>query len=118
MADDEPNILSIAGNELKAAGYDVFTAPNGREAVSKAIEINPDLILLDRNMPVMDGLEACKKMREVEMLKKTPMIFLTAQNTDKERIEGLVGGANDYLTKPFNMNELLERVKSALSAKR
>jgi len=117
MADDEPNILAIAGNALKQAGYEVTMVPNGQEAVQKATEKTPDLILLDRNMPIMDGLEACKKIRDIEELKNVPVIFLTAQSSEKERIEGLVGGANDYLTKPFNMIELLERVNTAITAK-
>lgn len=115
MADDEINILAIAGAALKQQGYDIITVSNGEEAVKKALAEMPDLIILDRNMPVMGGLEACKKIRKTGALNNIPVIFLTAQNSEKEILEGLAGGANDYLTKPFNMNDLIERVNAVFS---
>ena len=87
MADDESNILNFASTALIQAGYEVMTVSNGADAVTKALAELPDLIILDRNMPVMGGLEACKKIRESKELKKTPVIFLTAQSSDKEVLE-------------------------------
>ena len=114
MADDEANILNIAGGMLRDFGYEVITACDGQEAFEKALVEKPDLIILDRNMPRMDGIEACRKIRDTSDLKGIPVIFLTAREEEKEIFEGLREGANDYITKPFNLTELKERIEKIL----
>jgi len=114
MADDERNILNLAGEALRQLGYEVITVYDGISAYEKAVEWNPDLIVLDRHMPGMEGIEVCKKIRENGPTQSTPIIFLTAQDTKEEIIQGYSEGANDYITKPFNMNELMESIKKNL----
>jgi len=115
MADDETNITSMAGAVLSDAGYEVITAKNGLEACEKALTEKPDLIILDRNMPVMDGIEACKKIRDTKGISGIPIVFLTGRDDDKEILEGLRSGAEDYITKPFNISEFKKRVEEILS---
>ena len=115
MADDEINILTLSGEALKQQGYDIITASNGLMAMEKAISEKPDLIILDRQMPGMSGLEVCKKIRETTELRNVPVIFLTGQDTKAEIMEGYSEGANEYITKPFNLNELIETVANILS---
>ena len=114
MADDERNILNLAGEALRQLGYEVITVYDGISAYEKAVEWKPDLIILDRHMPGMEGIEVCKKIRENGPTQSTPIIFLTAQDTKEEIIQGYSEGANDYITKPFNMNELMESIKKNL----
>lgn len=114
MADDESNILNLSSEALKQLGYDVVTASNGIMAFEKALAERPDLIILDRQMPGMSGIEVCKKIRETAEVRSTPIIFLTGQDTKTEIMEGYSEGANEYITKPFNMNELIETVASTL----
>jgi len=114
MADDERNILNLAGEALRQLGYEVITVYDGISAYEKAVEWRPDLIILDRHMPGMEGIEVCKKIRENGEIQSTPIIFLTAQDTKEEIIQGYSEGANDYITKPFNMNELMESIKKNL----
>jgi two-component system alkaline phosphatase synthesis response regulator PhoP len=115
MADDEENILKLAGGALEELGYEVFTANNGAAAFEKALIEKPDLIILDRNMPVMEGTEVCRKLKDNEEMKNVPVIFLTARDEEKEMIEGLKLGACDYLTKPFSLAELKTRVENILA---
>ena len=111
IVDDEKNIVDIIAFNLKKEGYTVITAADGEEGVQKAMEENPDLILLDIMMPKMDGYEVCKKIREK---KNTPIIMLTARAEELDKVLGLELGADDYVTKPFNPLELVARVKSQL----
>lgn len=117
MADDEINILNLSGEALKGQGYDIITASNGLMAFEKAVAEKPDLIILDRQMPVMSGIETCKKIRETAALRDIPVIFLTGQDTKAEIMEGYSEGASEYITKPFNLNELIETVAKILSKK-
>ncbi|MBQ2412740.1 MAG: response regulator transcription factor, partial [Anaerotignum sp.] len=96
---------------LKKEGYQVIKAGDGEEGVKMAMEENPDLILLDIMMPKMDGYEACKKIREK---KNTPIIMLTARAEELDKVLGLELGADDYVTKPFGVRELMARVKANL----
>lgn len=99
---------------LQGEGYEVFTATNGEEGVAKAAEEKPDLILMDIVMPKMNGLDACKKIREMEATKNIPVIMLTTRS-DEENVEtAFTNGCNDFITKPFNSHELLAKVKSYL----
>lgn len=111
IVDDEKNIADIIAFNLKKEGYQVITADDGEEGVKMAFEENPDLILLDIMMPKMDGYEACKKIREK---KNTPIIMLTARAEELDKVLGLELGADDYVTKPFGVRELMARVKANL----
>ncbi|MCX5749893.1 MAG: response regulator [Candidatus Saganbacteria bacterium] len=114
MVDDEVNILKIAGTMLERSGHTVILAASGEEALEKAKADPPDLILLDRSMPGMGGTEVLSSLRDQKALNKIPVIFLTAQDSESEMIEGLRGGAVDYITKPFNMDDLRDRVEFVL----
>ncbi len=114
VVDDEPHIRQILEFTLHKAGYQVFTAVNGEEALAKMVEVKPNLVLLDVMMPRMDGYEVCRKMREDFILNQIPVIMLTAKGELSEKIKGLEGGANDYLVKPYSNEELLLRVKNVL----
>ena len=111
IVDDEKNIVDIIAFNLKKEGYQVITASDGEEGVRKTFEENPDLILLDIMMPKMDGYEACRKIREK---KHTPIIMLTARAEEVDKVLGLEMGADDYVTKPFGVRELMARVKANL----
>lgn len=111
IVDDEKNIVDIIAFNLKKEGYQVITAADGEEGVEKTFSENPDLILLDIMMPKMDGYEACRKIREK---KHTPIIMLTARAEEVDKVLGLEMGADDYVTKPFGVRELMARVKANL----
>ena len=111
IVDDEKNIVDIIAFNLKKEGYQVITASDGEEGVRKTFEENPDLILLDIMMPKMDGYEACRKIREK---KHTPIIMLTARAEEVDKVLGLEMGADDYVTKPLELRELVVRVKNLL----
>jgi DNA-binding response OmpR family regulator len=109
VADDDERILNFLSVRLKSAGYEVVTAGNGIQAVDQVREHTPDLVILDLMMPEMDGLEA---MRELRAFSATPVIMLTARGADDEKIRGLKLGADDYLAKPFNPEELIARIEA------
>ena len=111
IVDDEKNIVDIIAFNLKKEGYQVITASDGEEGVEKTFSENPDWILLDIMMPKMDGYEACRKIREK---KHTPIIMLTARAEEVDKVLGLEMGADDYVTKPFGVRELMARVKANL----
>jgi DNA-binding response OmpR family regulator len=108
--DDEPDILQLLKDYFELQGYLVLLARNGKEAVEKA-SLGPDLILLDVNMPEMDGIEVCKRLRSHI---NCPILFLTAKITEQDRINGLMIGGDDYILKPFSIDELGARVKAHL----
>lgn len=114
VADDEPHIVQILKFTLEKAGYRVATAPNGQEALDQIEEFMPNLVILDIMMPVMDGYEVCRKMREDFKMNQIPIIMLSAKGDLPERVKGLEGGANDYLIKPYSNDELLLRVRNVL----
>lgn len=111
IVDDEKNIRDIIIYNLKKEGYQILQAADGEEGVRLAMEEQPDLILLDIMMPKMDGYDACKKIRET---KNTPIIMLTARAEEVDKVLGLEFGADDYVTKPFGVRELMARVKANL----
>ena len=111
IADDEPDILEIINYNLQAEGYEVITAKNGNEAIELAKRNKPDLIILDVMMPGKTGFEVCKILRALPSFQETVIIFLTALNDDSTQIKGLETGGDDYLTKPFNLEELLLRIE-------
>ncbi len=110
IVDDEKNIVDILGFNLKKEGYDVIAAYDGGEGLETALATNPDLILLDIMLPVMDGFEVCRKFRETN--NSTPIIMLTAREDETDKVFGLELGADDYITKPFSMREVIARVKT------
>lgn len=115
VVDDVPENLQTIGIHLDNAGYDTAFASSGYEALHVLEAMEPDLILLDVSMPVMDGFEVCKRIKNMEKTANIPVIFLTA-HTDTERVvEGLTLGAVDYVTKPFHTHELLMRVKTHIT---
>ena len=109
VTDDDKRILSFLRSLLKASGYEVFTATNGFEALEQYRAQEPDLIVLDLMMPEMDGLEMLKKLRSFSTV---PVIILTAKGSDIDKIKGLQLGADDYILKPFNPDELLARIEA------
>lgn len=110
LVDDEPDILQLLKDYFEIQGYLVMSAGNGLEAIEKASN-GPDLILLDINMPQMDGLEVCKRLRAHV---SCPIIFLTAKITEQDKINGLMIGGDDYIVKPFSIDELGARVSAHL----
>lgn len=112
--DDEPDIIEIVRYNLSLQGYRILTAKNGQEAVEKAKEFRPHLILLDVMMPKVNGIEACRKIRSIPELEETVIAFLTARGEDFSQIEGFAAGADDYITKPIKPKVLVERVKALL----
>jgi len=114
IADDEPDAVEMVGVNLEAAGYQVFSAADGRGALHQARSAMPDLILLDIMLPEMDGLEVCKALRRDTATSTVPIIMLTARATEIDRVLGLELGADDYITKPFSPRELVLRVKNVL----
>jgi diguanylate cyclase (GGDEF)-like protein len=114
VVDDDPDILQVVRINLELEGYEVATAEDGREAVDKATADPPQLILLDIMMPKMDGLTALRRIRAHSSSGNTSIILLTARGLPEDRVKGLELGADDYITKPFDINELVARVKAVL----
>src|SRR5699024_8951593 len=112
VVDDEPSILELIEYNLESNDYQVSTAKDGQEAFDKVNEQTFDLMLLDQMLPKMSGIEVLKKMRKSGNL--TPVIFLTAVDSEDNKIEGLVSGADDYVTKPFSIKALLARIEVVL----
>lgn len=114
LVDDEPDILEFVGYNLRKEGYEVRTAPNGREALEVATSWLPHLILLDVMMPEMDGISTCRALREHNELDKSIICFLSARSEDESQLAGFEVGADDYLTKPIKVQILVSRVKALL----
>ncbi len=114
LVDDEPNIVLSLEFLMKRAGYAVRTATDGDAALEAITEDRPDLILLDVNMPKRDGFEICQLIRSNPGWKDIPIIMLTAKGRDVEREKGLAMGADDYVTKPFATQEVVEKVEAIL----
>ncbi len=114
LAEDEPQIARLVEFKLKKEGYQVTWKENGEEALKAIKEEKPDLILLDIMMPVMDGYEVLRQVKEDESLKDIPVIMLTARAQERDVVKGIGSGAEDYITKPFHPAELLARVKRIL----
>lgn len=114
LVDDEPDILEIVGYNLSQEGYQVFTAINGKEAVSKAQKEVPHLIIMDVMMPEMDGMEACEVIRKIPELNHVIITFLTARNEDYSQVAGFEVGADDYIAKPIKPKLLVSKVKALL----
>lgn len=118
IVDDTPQNLKLLAELLKEQGYHVRPLPSGEKALRAAEAEPPDLILLDINMPVMDGFEVCKKLKENEQLRDVPVIFISALNDTQDKVFAFNAGGQDYITKPFQFDEVLVRVKTHLRIER
>lgn len=111
VIDDEPQILRLLNVSLSVHGYEVYEANNAQEGLSKIIQAKPDLIILDLGLPDLDGIEVLTKVRESS---KVPLVVLTAREHENDKVLAFDLGADDYVTKPFGMGELLARIRNAL----
>lgn len=114
VIDDEPQIRRVMRAALSATGYEVSDARSGEEAVEKLGDERFDLILLDVNLPGMSGMDACRVIRHETLVPDVPIIMLTVRNAEKDIVEALDAGADDYVVKPFGTPELLARIRAAL----
>jgi DNA-binding response OmpR family regulator len=111
VVDDEPHIVELVRYNLAQEGFDVAVAYDGHDAIAKAQQHNPDLVILDLMLPYVDGLEVCRHLRRASSV---PILMLTAKHGEQERVVGLELGADDYVTKPFSPRELVARVRAIL----
>lgn len=118
VVDDEFHIIELVRFNLESNGYDVIEAMTGKEALNKIKVEHPDLILLDLMLPEVDGIEICRKVRGDIETEDIPIIMLTAKGEETDKIVGLEMGADDYITKPFSVRELIARVKAVLRRNR
>ena len=112
VVDDEPNIRELLSTSLRFAGFEVVAAGNGREALAKAESESPDLIVLDVMLPDMDGFNVTRKLRSAG--RHIPVLFLTAKDDTEDKVNGLTVGGDDYVTKPFSLDEVVARVRAVL----
>jgi two-component system OmpR family response regulator len=112
VVDDEPNILELLSASLRFAGFEVATATDGNEALRVAGSFKPDLLLLDVMMPGVDGFEVVRRLRQEG--RQIPVLFLTAKDATEDKVTGLTLGGDDYVTKPFSLEEVIARVRAVL----
>tara|TARA_B100000674_G_scaffold225544_1_gene185342 strand:- start:5919 stop:6581 length:663 start_codon:yes stop_codon:yes gene_type:complete len=117
IVDDEKDILEFLSYNLQKEGYEIFRANNGNSALKVAKKEVPDLIILDVMMPEMDGIETCEKIREIDSLDSTLILFLTARSEEYSELAGFSAGADDYVTKPIKPKLLISRVNALLRRK-
>ncbi len=114
VIEDEANIQELLKYNLEKNGYKVMVADNGTDGLEAAFENTPDLILLDLMLPGMDGLEVCRRLRMEKRTKKIPIFMLTSKSEELDKVLGLEIGADDYITKPFSIKELVARIRAAM----
>ena len=114
IAEDEPALRDVLRMQLELEGYEVLEAHDGKQALERASEDMPDLLLLDVMMPFMDGYAVCRHLRAQFSTRHIPIVMLTARTDMNAKVNGLEGGANDYVTKPWNRNELMLRIRNVL----
>ncbi len=112
VVDDEDNITYLLGTALRHFGFGVVTANSGREGLALATDAKPDLILLDVMLPDLDGFEVCRRLRDAGL--QVPILFLTARDATEDKVRGLTLGGDDYVTKPFSLEEVVARVRAIL----
>jgi two-component system, OmpR family, response regulator len=112
VVDDEPNIRELLSASLRYAGFEVETAADGRQALAVADAFRPDLLVLDVMMPGMDGFAVVRRLRETG--RHTPVLFLTARDAAEDKVSGLTLGGDDYVTKPFSLDEVVARIRAVL----
>jgi CheY-like chemotaxis protein len=114
VVEDDPSIVVFVVDNLEYLKYDAFVARNGKEGLSRAFEIIPDLIILDVMMPEMDGFEVCERLKTSDKTKNIPVLMLTAKGQVQDKVKGFNVGADDYLPKPYEKDEFESRVKALL----
>jgi two-component system OmpR family response regulator len=112
VVDDEPNIRDLLATSLRFAGFEVFTASTGNDAIREASEHQPDLLVLDVMLPDMDGFTVTRRLRDRG--EQYPILFLTAKDETKDKVQGLTVGGDDYVTKPFSLEEVVARIRAVL----
>ena len=112
VVDDEPNIRDLLATSLRFAGFEVFTASTGTEALEQALQNTPDLVVLDVMLPDMDGFTVTRRLRDKG--EQYPILFLTAKDDIKDKVNGLTVGGDDYVTKPFSLEEVVARIRAVL----
>jgi two-component system OmpR family response regulator len=112
LVDDEDNLRSMLEAALRHTGFDVHPVANGRDALEAAARLRPDLIVLDVMLPDLDGFEVCRRLRSDGI--RMPVVFLTAKDGTEDKVRGLTLGGDDYLVKPFSLEELVARIRSVL----
>jgi two-component system OmpR family response regulator len=112
VVDDEPNITDLVAMALRYEGFDVSVADNGRQALEAARSTSPDLVVLDVMLPDLDGFEVAKRLKQTGH--RVPILFLTAREATEDKVRGLTIGGDDYVTKPFSLEELVARVHAVL----
>jgi len=119
VVDDDPGIREVLATQLGRLNFDTCLAEDGQEAVAVFKKEKPDLVLMDVMMPRMDGLQACEKIRALEKKDaRTPVIFLTARDSQHDKLSTALSGGDDFVTKPVSLQELRERVEAALAHRR
>ena len=114
IIEDELSQIELIHYNLKKEGYEVFTSHDGEDGLMQASEVLPDLILLDWMIPKISGVEVCRRLRRSSLTKEIPVIMITARSEEVDKIQGLDMGADDYITKPYSIKELLARVRAAI----
>jgi len=115
VVDDEVDLVKTIQFALEAEGYQVLVSHNGEDALNQSRKEKPDLILLDLMLPKLDGYKVCRLLKFDEQYKHIPILMLTAKTQQKDRLLGMETGADEYITKPFDMEELMEKVKAYLN---
>jgi DNA-binding response OmpR family regulator len=115
IVDDEADLVETVRFPLEMEGYHVLVSYNGEDALSQARKENPDLILLDLMLPKLDGYKVCRLLKFDDRYKHIPILMLTAKSQEKDKSLGIETGANEYITKPFEMDDLLKKVKTYLN---
>src|SRR5947207_1285385 len=118
IVDDEPSVIQVVSRFLNQAGYHAASAVNGQEALERVRQEIPDVVLLDVSMPVMDGLAVCRTLREDFRTRGLPIILLTAKTSLEDRSRGFRAGTDDYVGKPFDLEELKIRIEGVLQRRR
>jgi DNA-binding response OmpR family regulator len=115
VVDDEVDLVKTIQFALEAEGYKVLVSYNGEDALNQSRKENPDLILLDLMLPKLDGYKVCRLLKFDEQYKHIPILMLTAKTQEKDKMLGVETGANEYITKPFDMDQLMEKMKAYLN---
>ena len=115
VVDDEVDLVKTIQFSLELGGYKVLVAYNGEDALTQARKENPDLILLDIMLPKLDGYKVCRLLKFDEHYKHIPILMMTAKSQEKDKLIGKETGADEYITKPFDMDELMEKIKAYLN---
>ncbi|MGA2315509.1 MAG: response regulator [Thermodesulfobacteriota bacterium] len=115
VVDDEVDLVETVRFPLEMEGFDVLVSYNGEDALNQARKESPDLIILDLMLPKLDGYKVCRLLKFDEKYKHIPILMLTAKTQEKDKTLGMETGANEYITKPFEMDYLMEKVKAYLS---